>query len=139
MEFEGEIQLPWEETSILNHSVLFLPLGIFALVLLLEAFPVSWRVGVAVHCTSKMEHRFGEAPGSEAKLRAPLQPSCTQLGSVASALQDQGSAEVPGACGSLLIKTTQAVRKVFIRASVLVQKRRVSSTGALESSQTSGL
>lgn len=86
--------------------------------LLLEAFPFSLRVGLAMHCTSKMEHTFGEAQGSEAKLRAPLQPPCTRLGSVSSALWDQGSAGMPGACGSLLIKTTQAVRKVFIRASI---------------------
>lgn len=29
MEFEGEIQLPWEETSVRSHSVLFLPFGDF--------------------------------------------------------------------------------------------------------------
>lgn len=29
MEFEGEIQLPWEETSVHSHSFLFLPLGDF--------------------------------------------------------------------------------------------------------------
>lgn len=29
MEFEGEIQLPWEETSVRSHSVLFLPVGDF--------------------------------------------------------------------------------------------------------------
>lgn len=107
--------------------------------LLLEAFPVSLRVGVAMHRTSKMEHRFGEAQGDEGKLRAPLQPSCTKLGSVSSAVRDQGSAGMPAACGSLLIRTTQAVRKVFISGFVVVQKRRISSTGALEFSQSSRL
>lgn len=124
------MQLPGEEIS--TSSLFFSPsLGFSHPSAAFEStssFPA--RRG---RCTS---HEQNEAGHGVEELKGLPQLCRTNLRLSVTSFAGSGLSWMPRACVSFLIKTTQAVRKIFIRAFGLVQKRRSPVTGALEFGQS---